>query len=131
MIVVDTSAVVAAFCDSRPPPGLIERLSEPLRLHAPHLIDIEFVHALRKLTLLDQISAGRADRALTSFASLRIARYPHTGLRARMWEMRDSVPAYDAAFIALSEALQLPLVTCDGRLSRAHGHSATIELFGP
>ena len=46
-----------------------------------------------------------------------------------MWELRHDVSAYDAAFLALAEALEAPLVTCDGRLSRAPGHAAPVEVF--
>jgi predicted nucleic acid-binding protein len=46
-----------------------------------------------------------------------------------MWELRHNVSAYDACYIALSEALDAPLVTSDGRLARAPGHRATIELY--
>jgi predicted nucleic acid-binding protein len=46
-----------------------------------------------------------------------------------MWELRHNVTAYDAAFLALAEALEAPLVTCDARLSRAAGHTASVEVF--
>jgi predicted nucleic acid-binding protein len=55
--------------------------------------------------------------------------YPHGPLLDRMWELRDDFTAYDAAFVALSEALDLPLVTTDGRLGAAPGHRATIEVY--
>ncbi len=58
-----------------------------------------------------------------------ILRYPHVPLADRVWELRDAMSANDAAFVALAEALDSPLVTCDGRLAKAKGHSARIELF--
>ena len=63
------------------------------------------------------------------FADLTIVRYPHVSLAARMWELRHNVTAYDAAFITLAETLAVPLVTCDARLARAPGHTATVEVF--
>ena len=61
------------------------------------------------------------------FSSLRITRYPQTLLLDRMWELRDNLTAYDAAFVALAEVLGAPLVTTDARLASTPGHHATIE----
>ncbi len=51
-------------------------------------------------------------------------------LLERIWELRHNVTASDAAYIALAEALEAPLVTCDARLTRSTGHDARIELLG-
>lgn len=56
-------------------------------------------------------------------------RYPHHQLADRIWELRHKLTAYDAAFVALGEALDVPVITCDARLASASGHSAEIELF--
>jgi len=55
-------------------------------------------------------------------------RYPHEPLNDRVWELREDLTAYDATFVALAEALDVPLVTCDARLAAAPGHHAHIEL---
>jgi predicted nucleic acid-binding protein len=57
-------------------------------------------------------------------------RYPHTPLAERIWDLRENLTAYDAAYIALAEALDAPLVTMDARLARAPGIRAVIELYG-
>lgn len=72
----------------------------------------------------------RAEDARADFVDLAIVRYPHEPLADRMWELRHNLSAYDAAFVALAEALDAPLVTCDGRLSAAPGHDALVEVFG-
>ena len=77
----------------------------------------------------EAISEDRAADARTDFSDLAIVRYPHVSLADRMWELRNNVTAYDAAFIALAEALGVPLVTCDTRLARAPGHAAIVEVF--
>jgi predicted nucleic acid-binding protein len=41
----------------------------------------------------------------------------------RIWELRHLVTSYDAWYVALAEALRLPLATLDGRLSRVKGVS--------
>ena len=129
MIVVDTSAVLEAIVAPNPAPGLIERLAEDGDLHAPHLIDIEVLQALRRLTLLGELHDERASDARADFRELAMVRYPHLGLSDRIWELRHNLTAYDAAYVALAEALGVALVTCDRRLSEAPGHAAQVEVF--
>ena len=131
MIVVDTSAIIAALAGSPAVPRLGARLASAGELHAPHLLDVEFLHALRRLVGAGVLSADRATDARDDLADLAIIRYPHVALSDRMWELRHTVTPYDAAFLALAEALDVPLVTCDGRLARASGHRARVEVFAP
>jgi predicted nucleic acid-binding protein len=98
-------------------------------LHAPYLFDVEVLHALRGLTLGGLISESRSRHAVEALSDVRVTRYPHGPLVARMWDLRDNLTAYDAAYVALAEALDAPLVTTDGRLSRAAGHRAWVELY--
>src|SRR5438270_8263752 len=115
MLVVDSSAVLAALVVRQSPRGLVRRLAEDGDLHAPHLIDIEVLHALRRLNARRELSDERAADARTDFGELALVRYPHIGLSDRIWELRRNLTAYDAAFVALADALGVPLVTCDGR----------------
>jgi predicted nucleic acid-binding protein len=126
VIVLDTSALVNVVVNNDP--ELEERIRAE-ELHAPHLVDVELVHALRRLVATEEILDVRATEALANVRRLAIDRYPHGGLVDRMWELRDNFTAHDACFVALSEALGAPLVTSDGRLARAPGHRATIELY--
>jgi predicted nucleic acid-binding protein len=87
------------------------------------------VHALRRLVSNGDLSEDRAEDARADFADLTIVRYPHPPLADRMWELRHNLTAYDAAFVALGEALEIPLVTCDRRLSVAPGHRARVETY--
>lgn len=129
MLVVDTSAVLEAIVALEPPADLVERLAGDGDLHAPHLIDIEVLHALRRLTALGQLSEDRAADARADFRELALVRYPHVGLSDRIWELRHNLTAYDATYVSLAETLSVPLVTCDGRLANAPGHGAEVELF--
>jgi predicted nucleic acid-binding protein len=129
VLVADTSAVLEAIATRDPAPGLVERPAEDGDLHGPHLIDTELLHALRRMSLKNQISDDRAEDARSDFADLARVRYPHPPLNGRVWELRHSIKAYDATFIALAEALSAPLITCDARPAAAPGHTAKIELY--
>src|SRR5437867_4043968 len=98
-------------------------------LHAPHLIDVELLHALRRLVSGRVLTNVRAMQARTDFAELSVVRYSHELLSDRIWELRNNLSAYDAAFVALSEALMVPLATCDAKLAAAPAHRAQVELF--
>ena len=128
MIVVDSSALVdfgLAARDSRD--RIVAAFADAdWDLVAPHLIDIEVVSAVRRLTLAGVLDAESAAARLESVQSLPVRRYPHVRLVPRIWELRLSVTAGDAAYVALAEALDAPLLTTDRRLARSHGHGATI-----
>jgi predicted nucleic acid-binding protein len=130
VLVVDTSAVLEAIVATNPAPDLIERLAGDGDLHVPHLIDIEVLHALRRLNARGQLSDERASDARTDFRDLALIRYPHLALSDRIWELRHNLTTYDAAYVALAETLEVPLITCDAHLTHAPGHSAEVELFG-
>jgi predicted nucleic acid-binding protein len=88
-------------------------------LHAPHLIDYEFVSALRRHVGIGLMGASDATEALHLFGELQIERHNAELMRTRMWAMRHTLTAYDASYVALAEALNVPLVTRDLRLARA------------
>jgi predicted nucleic acid-binding protein len=88
-------------------------------LHAPHLMDLEVAHVLRRYVRSSAISQERGAEALGDLADLPIARYAHAFLLHRIWEMRDALTAYDAAYVALAETLDAPLITRDRALARA------------
>lgn len=129
MIVVDAAAVVDALTmvDGS------ERLREELvvgDLHAPSLLDFEVVSALRGLTLGGHLSDARAADALADFDALPVERWPSApALRLRSFSLRANLSAYDAAYIALAEALDCPLLTRDARLARSSGHSVEVRVL--
>lgn len=129
VLVIDTSAVLEALVAREPAHGLVERLALDGDLHAPHLIDVEVLHALRRLNILGKLSDERAADARADYRDLALVRYPHTALSDRIWELRHNLTAYDAAFVTLAEVLGAPMITCDSRLDGAPGHTARIELF--
>ncbi len=128
MIVIDAPAVVDSLTAIEGTEQLRAYLAAE-ELHAPTLLDFEVVSALRGLTLGGHLSAARATDLLTDFDDLPVQRWQFAdGLRRRAFQLRDNLSAYDAAYVALAEALHCPLVTRDFRLARSSGHAAHIEV---
>ena len=73
--------------------------------HALELIEPETLNVLRKVVFRGSATARRATEAVSDLDKIRLTRYPHGPLRPRMWELRDQLNAYDAAYVALAEAL--------------------------
>lgn len=128
-VVLDNSALIELLLARDPDEGLVRRLWTTTAA-APELVDVEAVAVVRRELLAGRISEGLAQRALRQFQQdTSITRAPHRPLVPRIWELRHNVTAYDAAYIALAEHLELPLITCDGKLAASTGHRATIELY--
>jgi predicted nucleic acid-binding protein len=128
MIVLDASAALELLLRAAGHRQLVTRtLTSAELLVAPHLLDLEVAHVLRRFVAGGELTAARAEQALADYDDLRIARYPHRPLLPRIWQLRENYTAYDAAYLALAEALGAPLVTCDRRLATAPGHRATVE----
>ena len=125
MIVVDASIVFDALRGHLP---VAARLVDET-LAAPHLIDVEIASATRSAVAGGELTPARAEALLDDFADLDILRYQHTDLLPRVWELRHNLSAYDAAYAALAEWLDEPLVTRDARLARAPGVKAKVELL--
>jgi predicted nucleic acid-binding protein len=119
MIVLDASVVVGVVAeDDADARRLRERLASE-RLFAPELVDIEVTSAIRRARRAGRIGAERAVQALADLAFLPLARVSHTPLIGRVWDLRDNLTPYDAAYVALAETLNATLFTRDVRLSRA------------
>ena len=130
MIVVDASAVIEVLLNTPAGVRVADRLfADGETLHAPHLLDLEVVQVLRRYALSAELDAARGAQALEDLAALPVNRYPHDVLLPRIWELRYTVTAYDAAYVALAEALAAPLVTRDAALAASRGHAARIELL--
>ncbi len=131
MIVLDASAAIEFLLNT----PLGERVGDRLdnagdTLHAPHLIDVEVLHVVRRLSAVGGLPERRARQVLGDLADLPVVRYSHEDLLGRAWAMRATISACDAMYVALAEALDATVVTCDGRLARAHGHEVEIDVVG-
>ena len=130
MIVVDASALLEFLLQTpigtRVEARLFQKEDE---LHSPHLVDVEVTQGLRRLVRTGEVSADRAAGAIADLADLDLHRHPHLDLLTRAWKLRENVTAYDAMYVALAEALNAPIVTCDTPLAKAPGHRARIEVI--
>ena len=129
-LVLDASAVVELLAVGRTDPALLDRVESARSLHAPHLVDVEVLHVLRRLARGGALGTDAANDARRGLDQLGLIRYPHVGLTDRMWDLRHSIPAYDAAYVALAELLACPLATADARVAKAGGHRAQVEVYG-
>ena len=129
MIVLDASAVIEWLFQSPAGHKIGQRISYPGEsLHAPHLLDLEVAQVLRRYVREKTITAGRGQEVLDDLGDLPLSRYPHDFLIPRIWELRPTLTAYDAAYVALAELLDAPLLTCDGKIASASGHRAKVEV---
>lgn len=130
MIVLDASALVELVLDTPAGRLVAERISDPADgLHVPHLADVEVAQALRRYIKEGEIGAGEAVGVLDDYRDLDLERHAHEPLLDRVWALRQNLTAYDAVYVALAEALDARLVTCDAPLSRAPGLAGRVELI--
>lgn len=120
-VVVDASCVVAALVDQ----GVAGRWAETQLtsddLAAPHLMPIEVANVLRRAVLAGDLTRDVGSLAHGDLLALPVALFAYEPLAQRVWELRSSVTAYDAWYVALAELLDAPLATVDVRLSRSQG----------
>jgi predicted nucleic acid-binding protein len=129
MTVLDASALVELLLGTDPGRRVAERIADPgERLDVPHLADVEVAQALRRYVRAGELDAAAAAGALDDLRSLDLERHGHEPLLGRVWALRDNPTAYDAVYVALAEALDSTLLTCDGRLARAPVVSDRVEL---
>ena len=129
MIVLDASSVLELLLNTTTGHSVAQRISRPgLDLHAPELLDLEIAQALCRYERSGQIDEGRGATTLEHLEQLDVIRHSHAPFLHRIWKLRSNHSAYDAAYVALAEALRAPLLTCDARLARAPGSVAEIEL---
>jgi predicted nucleic acid-binding protein len=129
VIVVDASAALEVLLQTSAASRIEARLFAPEEtLHAPHLLDLEVMHVLRRYEAARVIDAQRGRDAIDDLTAWPLTRYPHDLFLVRIWALRYNLTAYDAAYVALAETLQVTLVTCDTRLAASGGHRAAITL---
>lgn len=131
MTVVDASILVRVLVTGVDDQLLRRRLDRALTLHAPEHVTIEVMSAVRGLLKGSKISRERADIMVRQLREMPISRHPVTSLSGRILDLRENFTASDAAYVALAERLDQPLLTDDRKYERAPStvHKAVIETY--
>ena len=131
MIVADASVVAELLLRRGGPAGesLAARFAGREAVCAPHLVDVEIGQVIRRFVSRGEMPVARATAAFEDFADLPIRRFPHTELLPRAFALRSNVTVYDGIYLALAEALDAPLLSCDAALADVPGCSAAVEIL--
>jgi predicted nucleic acid-binding protein len=131
VIVADASVLVVALADDGPDGDQARSRLQGERLTVPELADLEVASVLRRQMNAGTLDARRARLALDDLAALPALRAPHRPLLPRCWELRNNLTIYDAAYVALAEAMNTTLLTGDRKLAKTPGPQCPIEIFQP
>jgi predicted nucleic acid-binding protein len=124
--VVDSSVLVAALVDTGSDGTWSEQVISGGFLASPHLAIVEALNILRRLELADQLTELEAASAQRDLHELEIDLLPARPFEERIWQLRQNLTCYDAWYVAVAEALRLPLATLDRRMVRAPGPQCEI-----
>ncbi len=130
MIVVDAGVALEAIVFTGALGPLARRRLARGQVHAPELLDLEVASALRRLVQRGALAAEQAAYALNDLRRARIIRHSHRQFLPRIWELRENISAYDAAYVAIAERANAALLTLDRRLANAPGPRCRIEVMG-
>ena len=130
MTVIDCSAMVELLAAKTPTGDAIaRRVTAAQILYAPHVLDGEVISALLGLMRGQKITEREADAALSSYRASPVERQDVLPLWPRLKSLHANLSAYDAQYVALAEALQVPLVTADARIKRSDAARCKVEVF--
>ena len=128
MIVIESSAMVEALVGDPANSNLLALLADE-ELHAPALLDLEVASALRGHVLGGKLDPVRLEEAVEDFVAFRIERHPMTDLLGHMLDLRDNFTVYDAAYLVLAQALEVPVVSADAKLPEAARLGVDVRVF--
>jgi len=120
-VVVDSSVVIAALLDTGDNGAWAEKILEKGNLYAPELLRVESANVLRRLERGKEITVQEANAAFDDLVELDVELHAFEPFSERVWELRHNVTSHDGWYVALAEALNLPLATLDQRLVKAEG----------
>ncbi len=118
-LVADASAIVDLLAGARRAPAIRAALSSVAELDVPEHFHVEAISALRGLLRRGDLAPEHADRALDLLVELRVVRHSVAPLARDIWQLRDTLSAYDAAYLAVARALDARIVTTDRGLANA------------
>ena len=121
MIVIDNSALIEYLIAGNELGRRIRKLLIGQEVAAPQSIELECISVLRRLARRGELDENRAEAAFLLFRRMGIRRFDHEPLLSRIWELKDNMTPYDAAFAALAEQLGASLVTVDNKFGNTPG----------
>ena len=124
MIVADASVIYESLTGR----ASAQAVLDDEQIQVPTVTDIELISAVRKRVRLGQITPDEGWQALETYRWMAVTRHSTFAFFDRIWELRDNLTAYDAAYVALAEIIGCPLVTADARLSRAPGLRCSVTV---
>ena len=128
-LVVDASAVVALLVDHGAPGRWVAGQPAGHVLMAPELLPVEVANALRRQVRARLLPVDRATAAHRAMVDVRVELWPYPPLSRRVWALRDQLSSYDAAYVAVAELVDAPLITLDARLARGVSADCEIRVF--
>jgi len=127
VIILDASALADWLLGTpRLGTAVAARIRDARILHTLDVAFVEVVGAVRGKLLRGELSSRRGVEAVSDLLATPIRRHEAAPLAPRVWALRETHSAYDAAYVGLAEVLRMPLLTTDRRLARSHGHTAQI-----
>lgn len=128
-LVPDASVLAVALVDDGPSGRSYRTRLRSGALSAPELIDLEVTAVIRKQVRQGLLHPDRGEQAVIDLVAMPLTRVPHRQLLRRVWQVRNNLTAYDAAYVAVAELLGATLVTADARLAKVGGPACRIELL--
>lgn len=129
MLVVDASCLYEVVADGTLAERIRQHLAHDRDHAAPHAVDVEVASVIRRDHLLGRLDSTAATQAMEDLRDWPGERFGQQPLLNRIWELRATVRTWDAAYVALAEALGATLITLDGRLASAPGPQCPIEVI--
>lgn len=120
-LVTDASAIVDLLAGAPNARAISGALAPFPEIDVPEHFHVEAISALRGMLLRGDIAADHAERALQLLPELRVVRHSIEPLARRIWSMRDTLTAYDAAYLAVAQNIDAQLLTTDRGLAAAAG----------
>lgn len=130
MIVIDSSALVTALTDHGEAGRLIRRrIAQAAELYVPTLLDTEIQSALLGMRRGGKLTDRETEKAMSAYRMLPLVKQETLPFWERVQKLHANISAYDAQYVALAEALGVPLVTGDARIQRSGAAKCVIEVF--
>ena len=129
IVVVDASVLVEVIASDSPTARLCRVLLEDVdRMVVPHHAELEVIQGLRAMVKRGELSVDEFHADVQALCAAELDRRPTFSYLERIAALQANVTSYDAAYVALAEALDIPLVTLDSRLARAPGPRCSFVL---